>query len=360
MIEKVYIDKNVKGRDRTEEILEKLKNIPREIIDLDDFVFDHEEKADVVIKSKKNLLLTQHKGRFIKKCPGTKSHLCCNYYVITPIYNCPLDCSYCFLQGHINSPFIKMFVNDENIFYEMDEILGKSSGVQVRFGTGEFSDSLALDEANNFVKRAFNYLKNNENALIELKTKTNNIESLWEIEPLDNLILAWSVSPEALINKEEIGTASLNERIEAAYKCQEYGYKVAFHFDPIINYPSWEEDYKGLVNNIFSKIKPENISWISLGALRYTQETKNIIESRFPESKIIYGELILGLDGKFRYFRSIRENMFERIYGYLKNIDEKMPVYMCMEADFMWKKVYGTVPKCTNVNDLFDNRVLVE
>ena len=356
LIDNIYIDKEAKDNKITKDILKKHPNIPNEVISENEIKYFYRD-TELVDKSKKTLFLTINKGKFLKKCPGTKSHLCCNYYVLTPVYNCPLDCSYCFLQGHINSSYIKMFVNYEDIFKELDKLIELYPNMQFRLGTGEFSDSLVFEDINNFAESMFKYIEERKNIIFELKTKTNNIEMLLKQKPLENVVIAWSVNPEKLISCEEIGTAALNERIEAAYKCQEYGYKVAFHFDPIINYLGWEEDYKQLINMIFKNIYPKNISWISLGTLRYTQETKKVIEKRFPESKIIYGELIQGLDGKYRYFKKIREEMFKKIYDYLKSRDNNLLIYMCMEADFMWRKIFGSVPNCTDVKSLFDNRI---
>lgn len=383
MIEKIYIDKEVKDLDRTKEIVSRFSGIDTEIIDVDKYNLNKKSQVGIVEESKKQILLTRNYGKFIKKCPGTKSHLCCNYYVITPVYNCPLDCSYCFLQGHINSPFIKIFVNDDEVFKEMDEILKKYPDYEFRFGTGEFSDSLVFEEITDFSKRFIEYIKGKPNVIFEMKTKiglsndffdnsrglvaadfsprrkrrlkpATTIENIIiERNPVSNVVLAWSVNPERIITIEEKGTATLDERIEAARKCQEYGYKIAFHFDPIILSETWERDYKDLINYIFSKIKTEGIAWISLGALRYTLETQDVIRKRFPESLITYNEMIQGLDGKYRYFKKLREMMFMKVLSYLKEVDKDLLIYMCMEGDFMWKKIYGGVPDCTNVKTLF-------
>ncbi|NIO07104.1 MAG: hypothetical protein GTO40_03580, partial [Deltaproteobacteria bacterium] len=52
-------------------------------------------------EGKKRLLLTRHKGEFLKKCPGTEGSVCCNYFVINFASNCPMDCSYCYLQDYL-------------------------------------------------------------------------------------------------------------------------------------------------------------------------------------------------------------------------------------------------------------------
>ena len=48
--------------------------------------------------AKKKLYLAKHKGEFLKKCPGSEGQVCCNYFVINFASNCPMDCSYCYLQ----------------------------------------------------------------------------------------------------------------------------------------------------------------------------------------------------------------------------------------------------------------------
>ena len=53
---------------------------------------------------KRTLLLARFRGTFVKPCPGTAEMLCCHYVVLSPIVNCPLECTYCVLQSYINRP----------------------------------------------------------------------------------------------------------------------------------------------------------------------------------------------------------------------------------------------------------------
>ncbi len=52
--------------------------------------------------AKKKLYLAKHKGEFFKKCPGSEGQVCCNYFVINFASNCPMDCSYCYLQEYLS------------------------------------------------------------------------------------------------------------------------------------------------------------------------------------------------------------------------------------------------------------------
>ena len=52
-----------------------------------------------------------------------------------------------------------------------------------------------------------------------------------------NVIVSWSINPDAVIEREEHGTASLTARFGAAEKCLARGYPIAFHIDPMIWHP---------------------------------------------------------------------------------------------------------------------------
>src|SRR4029453_9800292 len=76
--------------------------------------------------AKKRLFLTRYKGEFLKKCPGSDGQVCCNYFVINFASNCPMDCSYCYLQEYLaDNPELKVFSNVEDLLTEADELLSK-------------------------------------------------------------------------------------------------------------------------------------------------------------------------------------------------------------------------------------------
>ena len=61
-----------------------------------------------------------------------------------------MDCSYCILQAYFNQPFIRLFVNTEEIFLKLKTFVDTHPEEIIRLGTGEFTDSLALDHLTGF------------------------------------------------------------------------------------------------------------------------------------------------------------------------------------------------------------------
>ena len=207
----------------------------------------------------------------------------------------------------------------------------------MRIGTGEFSDSLMLDHITEYSLPIIEFFSKHKNALFEFKTKSSNIENLLKAKHGGNIVASWSLNPQRIIDKNEFFTARLNERIKSAEKCIKAGYKAGFHFDPVIYFKEWKKEYANVIDLLFSRIKPRDIAWISIGTFRFKPELKPIIENRFPDNKILDEELLLGYDNKLRYPYGLRYNMYKFLLNALKRHSKKVPVYLCMEEISMWK-----------------------
>lgn len=296
---KIYIDKDCLDFPLTTRILKNTAHIPNEVIsDLPSLVADIETSRDKIGEGKKYLLLTRQRGEFVKSCPCTPHYIGCNYFIINLNLNCPLDCSYCILQHYLSSPLVTVHVNLEDLWKQLDVFLHKNKARPLRIGTGELGDSLAFDHITENSKDLISYFKTQKNACFELKTKTINIKNILEIEPAQNIVIAWSLNSSKIAQEEEKGAPPVGDRIDAARKVLEKGFRVAFHFDPIIRYPGWEEGYADVIQILLETVDPGRIAWISFGSLRFPPLLKTIIKERFNKTKIIFEEFILGRDRK--------------------------------------------------------------
>ncbi|MBI4527665.1 MAG: radical SAM protein [Deltaproteobacteria bacterium] len=302
---------------------------------------------DPLGEGKKRLVLMRHKGEFLKKCPGSDGQVCCNYFVINFASNCPMECSYCYLQDYLASnPALKLFSNVGDLIDEAQALLSRHRKSFFRIGTGEITDSLALDPYVGTSADLIPFFAEQPNALLELKTKSDRVEGLLALDPKGRVVVSWSMNPPGVIEQEEHLTASFEERLAAARRCQETGYKLGFHFDPIVEYPGWEEDYRTMVETIFAVIDHRRVAWVSMGVLRNTPALKRIMRQRFPSSRLICGEQILCPDGKMRYFQPLRVSMYRKMLGWIRAASPTVFVYLCMESKDVWNQVFGFFPSC--------------
>lgn len=266
------------------------------------------------------------------------------YNILNTGTNCHLNCTYCILQAYLNNPWMVLYTNTHDMFNELDDALGQHPQNAYRIGTGEYTDSLVLDHLTSFTQLIVPYFASQANAFLELKTKTDIIDNLEGLEHKGKTIVSWSLNAEPVISHEETKACSLDDRIRAADRCQQWGYKLGFHFDPLIYYSGWEDDYQKVVEKLFRTIETSSVYWISLGCFRFIPKLKPIIQRRYPQSGILYQEFIRGLDGKMRYFKPIRIKMYAKMAEWIKRYDPKIFIYLCMESEEVWKKSLGVAP----------------
>ncbi len=290
--------------------------------------------------SKEVLILKNFMGRKFQKCPGSPGVICCNYYLLNTCFNCLYDCTYCFLNSYLNSYGIVQFTNLDELVPAMMNFTDQTDKI-IRIGTGEFTDSLMFDDITGISRELINETAHIKNLFLEFKTKSANVDHILDINKKGNAVLAWSLNTEKNILDYEAGASSLEERLNAAYKAQQSGYYIAFHFDPIIKYENYLDDYLAIVDLIFKKFNPEKLVWISLGCFRYSSGFKDIIKHKYPFEKLTVQEMFPGIDGKYRYLKHERLQVFKAMRNRIASYSSKPFVYMCMEDKEMWQDVFN-------------------
>ena len=359
---KVFVERAIARHPNCQKILSKLPHIaPQPFDNLSDFMHDFQKERQTTAFPPTQLLLAHQKSNFLKKCPGTQRYICCGYQILNLVNNCEIGCSYCILQGYLNNPFIIVYVNSDDMFAELEEKLNANRDKIFRIGTGELADSLSTDHLTEYSKQLVHFFADKKNALIELKTKTTQIENFLHLDHKGRTVVAWSLNTPELIAQEEPWAPSLEQRLAAAEQCQQAGFKLAFHFDPMIYYDRWESDYYYVVKMLFERIDPQHITWISLGALRYPPQLDQIIRQNHPTTKIVYGELFPGIDGKLRYFKPIRIEMFQKMDAWIRSFAPEVFIYLCMESSEVWEKSFGWTPKSSaGLKKMMDELVVAE
>ena len=343
IIQKLYIDQEVCHFPQAVSIQSRMPDVPASIVRSPREVYQSVLASDnPVEEGKKILFLTRNKGAFIKECPGTRSYTCCGYQILHMGTFCTMDCSYCILQTYFHPPVLQYFVNHDDLLQELNGLFLKQS--ITRIGTGEFTDSMIWENWTDFSPLLVNCFSKQSKAVLEFKTKTAAVTSLKSLVHNRKTIVSWSLNTPRIIKSEERHTASLSARLRAASKCESWGYPLGFHFDPLIIYDGCEEDYRHVLKQLFAHVSSENIVWISLGTFRFMPALKPVIQKRFPNSKIIYGEFISGLDGKMRYFKPLRIELYRKIASFIREYAPEATIYLCMEDDETWQKSLGFIP----------------
>ncbi len=303
------------------------------------------------------LLVAKQRGRFLKLCPGYQGSNCCAYFILHTINGCRFGCTYCALGAVINSPFITIYANVDDLEAELDRKVFNASSRIHRVGTGQFSDSMDLDSIAGISPFLVELFGRNQRSFLELKSKSRAVEHLLDLDHRNRTIVSFSLSLPEVIEREEGGTATLEERLDAAHRAQETGYRIGLHFDPLVEVEDWRNKYADVVEMIGDMLDPEGVVWVSLGTLRLDKSLRYSMRDRNPSTRLDLAELTPGYDGRFRYLPDLRGKMYEALAKFLARLE--LPVYLCMEAPRFWKRALGWSPQGPlDVKELLDDWAL--
>jgi len=130
------------------------------------------------------------------------------------------------------------------------------------------TDLLAMEGITGFTRLWIEFAKTHGHITVELRTKSANYASVADMAPVDNVILAWSLSPDAYITAFEAGTPGLNARIDNINRAASDGWKVRLCVDPLLYLPGCADVYASFLNGLFARVPPGSIHDMCFGPLR--------------------------------------------------------------------------------------------
>jgi spore photoproduct lyase len=158
-----------------------------------------------------------------------------------------------------------------------------------------------------------------------------------------------------VIEHYESGTASLDDRLEAARKVQDAkGFRLRIVIEPIIKYPNYEKDYVELAGRIMRSLDPERIEEIAMGCVRYSGRLEARVRRNFPETDLFTEAQGLlpqvkndrrryPLDERVRLYKMVHEEFRKHTKVYIRLGAETADVWeaLCWDSSaFMQKSAY--------------------
>ena len=273
----------------------------------------------------------------IGMCPvASEETVCCNLRTIDAVENCGFGCSYCSIQT---------FYGDEVAFDA--RLAAKLESVELdpsrfyHFGTGQSSDSLMWGNQNGVLDALSEFARKWPNTLLELKTKSKNIEYFLRQRAPRNVVLSWSLNTPTVIDNEEHFTASLSERLSAARRVVDRGVKVGFHFHPLVYYENWRRDYAAVAKRLMEEISFEDVVFLSFGTVTFTKRIVKAIRQRGWSTKMLQMEMEAAAKGKLSYPSRIKTEMFRAMYQSFAPWHDDVFMYLCMEKREQWQASFG-------------------
>lgn len=255
--------------------------------------------------------------------------LCCQFYELKWSNGCVFACDYCYLKGTFRWQGWKgrrqtVFSNFEDLKREVEEFLKLEKPYVLH--TGEVSDSLAVPGSEELMAYLIRRFGEQDRHTLLLLTKSNNVDRLLDVKHNGMTVIGFSVNPEKVARKYEIGAPTTEERLAAAQKCIDAGYRVVVRVDPMIPINEWEKEYK----HLFHKLNQLDLYGVVVGTLRAFPTTKHMMSQELQNMLVEHD-----LDGRWHLEKDLRFRMYRLAFRFLKF--RRMGV--CKETGVTWAKL---------------------
>ncbi|MEQ1561027.1 MAG: spore photoproduct lyase family protein, partial [Methyloglobulus sp.] len=234
MIETIYIEENIQQHSRVKDILARFPSARRITCERYGEVFNPKAQNFRLQKQKPALILAEKYHNFALETPKGYGMGANRNYYFSHMLNCLYDCRYCFLQGMYQSANYVLFVNYEDFQDDIKQICNNHPSEDNHFFSGYDCDSLALEPVTDFVGQFLPFFATLPNAWLELRTKSTQIRTLANREPLPRCVVAFSLSPAEIASKVEDRAPPLERRLAAIEQLQQQGWQIGLRFDPLI------------------------------------------------------------------------------------------------------------------------------
>jgi spore photoproduct lyase len=326
MIDVIYIEQSVRDHPRARAIVARFP--AAQVIDCDHYgeIFNRHNQNFRAQKLRPALLLAEKIGRRILPVPDGYGLDGTDGYYFSHILNCLYDCRYCFLQGLFRSAHYVLFVNYEDFIADISDLCAQSDKPQWFF-SGYDCDSLALEPISAFTDVFIAALNTIPNAWLELRSKSTQIRSLLDREPVSRVVCAFSLNPQPVIDRLEHRTPTLDARLAALRKLQQHGWPVALRFDPLILGEHFRRDYAAFFRHVFAQIDVDGVHSITLGSFRAPRAHFRRMADLYPDEKL-FAEAFDDRQGQIGYAAATEREMLAWCQQQLAPLAGSVPVYL--------------------------------
>lgn len=322
--EKVYYEKGTENYELGRNLLERYSKQKVELIEIENHnkIPELRELPDSeFVKMKKYLILGIRKT--IRLIPNNRS---ADFIVPFTSSGCSAMCLYCYLVcTYFKNSYLRIFVNREEM---MEQVVKKAKklGEDRVYEIGCNSDMVLENSLTGNLKWAIERFAEIEHARCTFATKFSDVDELLNIEHNGHTQMRISVNPSEIIKRAEIGTSLLEDRIKAANKMFNAGYKVGINIAPIILLDNWKEQYSEMMDELKNGLDEglkEN-TFFELIFMTYGLANENVNKAALPGTLNIFEKEKMRPKGRGKY--RYKYDLSQQGEDFFKNqIREKFP-----------------------------------
>lgn len=247
---------------------------------------------------KRNLIIgTRKTHKYVE------NHKVSDYLVPYTSSGCTAMCLYCYLVCNYNKcAYLRLFVNREQM---LDRLIrqGEKSSSPLTFEIGSNSDLVLENTITGNLEYTIPRFAREGRGKLTFPTKFDMVEPLLDLEHRGKVIFRMSVNPQPLIQKVELGTSGLCQRIDAVNQMCAEGYPCGLLMAPVILAEGWKEMYTGLLKELNEGLSGQmrEQMFIEIILMTYSYIHRAINSEAFPQAPDLYDKELMTGRGRGRY-----------------------------------------------------------
>ena len=293
------------------------------------------------------------------------NRVCQSCYELHSTWGCPFRCAYCYFGAVINT-----MVDIEKFVAHVDAQIRELRLPQTIYKWDNYADAIAVEPEYDATRLFIEHFAHDpQNYFLLYAGKSDNVNFMLDYEHNGRTIIQWSLSAHTQSTQIELETAAGAERIAAAAKCQQAGYRVRYRFAPVVPVKGWRDEYVDLIRQMFEQTRPDvvvlsTIGWMDYDRLRSCLDL-SLVEDKYVPMMESAAPLLAG-----KAYGPLPHEARAEIYRFLmaevRRVSPATLMALCLETPAMWAELadlhrqdpdnYVCVcgPYCTPGNPLFD------
>ncbi len=269
----------------------------------------------------------------VKPCAD---HVCRPAWRIHLVFGCPHRCFYCGLH----EPHALM-MNVEEYITKLAELSAKNPW-QKTWLYEDDSEALAQEPEYGGLPAVMDFCARSEDNYVIVHTKSANVDWLRDCDHNGRTILTWSLTAETQSRLMEARSATTTERLEAAAKCDAWGYQTRFKFKPIVPVIGWRDELGAMIHQVLTTTRPDSISlftlaWMKVDELCRLADT-SLIDPRFLEAAwAAKDDMAATKVAPFPH--ELRREVYEFCIDEIRRLNKTVPITLCTETLEMWAEL---------------------
>ena len=257
-----------------------------------------------------------------------------DYLVPYTSSGCTAMCLYCYLVCHYNKcAYLRLFVNREQM---LDRLIAASQKAPrpMTYEIGSNSDLVLENQVTGNLTWTIPAFAEKGRGFLTFPTKFADVGPLLCLRHEGKTIFRMSVNPQPVISHIELGTAPLEQRVEALNQMRRAGYPCGILIAPVILTDGWEVPYGELIEYLADTLEPETKRGLTVEIMlmTYSYVHRAINSEAFPQAPDLYDKERMTVRGRGKY--GYRNEERKRAEAFLRaqladKLSEATIVYVC-------------------------------